>query len=60
MTISVTLSIVSCGKFKGNKRDAEIISEDDPWFESEVTKVDLGLDTTRMLDGYLIKMAGAD
>ena len=47
MTISVALSIASCGKSNGNKRNAEIIAEDSPWFESEVIKVDLGIDTSK-------------
>ena len=58
--MSVALSIISCGKSKGNKRDAEIISEDSPWFESEVIKVDLGIDTSKELSSYEAKMIGFD
>ena len=60
MTISVALSIASCGKSKGNKRNAEIIAEDSPWFESEVIKVDLGIDTSKELSSYEAKMTGFD
>ena len=60
MIMSVALSIISCGKSKGNKRDAEIISEDSPWFESEVIKVDLGIDTSKELSSYEAKMIGFD
>ncbi len=60
MTISVALSIASCGKSKGNRRDAEIIAEDSPWFESEVINVDLGIDTSKELMSYEAKMAGFD
>lgn len=60
MTISVALSIASCGKSKSNKRDAEIIAEDSPWFESEVIKVDLGKDTSKELSSYEAKMIGFD
>ena len=60
MIISVALSIASCGKSKGNKRDAEIIAEDSPWFESEVIKVDSGIDTGKDLLTYEAKMIGFD
>ena len=60
MTISVALSIASCGKSNGNKRNAEIIAEDSPWFESEVIKVDLGIDTSKELSSYEAKMTGFD
>ena len=60
MTISVALSIASCGKSNGNKRDAEIIAEDSPWFESEVIKVDLGIEPGKDLSTYCAKMAGFD
>ena len=60
MIMSVALSIFSCGKTKGNKRDAEIIAEDSPWFESEVIKVDLGIDTSKELSTYEAKMIGFD
>ena len=60
MIMSVALSIISCGKSKGNKRDAEIIAEDSPWFESEVINVDLGIDTSKELMSYGAKMAGFD
>lgn len=60
MTISVALSIASCGKSKSNKRDAEIIAEDSPWFESEVIKVDLGIDTSKELSSYEAKLIGFD
>ena len=60
MTISVALSIASCGKSKGNKRDAEIIAEDSPWFDSEVIKVDLGIDKSKDLLTYEAKMTGFD
>ena len=49
LVFAMAMSVASCGN--GKKKNAEIISEDDPWYESEVTKVDLGLDTTRMLGG---------
>ena len=58
LVFAMAMSVASCGN--GKKKNAEIISEDDPWFDSEVTKIDLGLDTSRMLGGYLINMAGAD
>lgn len=58
LVFAMAMSVASCGN--GKKKNAEIINEDDPWFDSEVTKIDLGLDTTRMLGGYLINMAGAD
>ena len=58
LVFAMALSIASCGK--GNKKNAEIISEDDPWFDSEVIKIDVGLDTTRMLGNFNINMAGAD
>lgn len=60
MIMSVALSIASCGKSNGNKRDAEIIVEDSPWFESEVIKVDLGIDTSKELSSYEAKMTGFD
>ncbi len=60
MIMSVALSIFSCGKTKGNKRDAEIIAEDSPRFESEVIKVDLGIDTSKELSTYEAKMIGFD
>ena len=60
MIMSVALSIASCGKSNGNKRDAEIIAEDSPWFESEVIKVDLGIDTSKELSSYEAKMTGFD
>ncbi|PWJ71267.1 ABC-type glycerol-3-phosphate transport system substrate-binding protein [Ruminococcaceae bacterium R-25] len=58
LVFAMAMSVASCRN--GKKKNAEIINEDDPWFDSEVTKVDLGLDTSRMLGGYLINMAGAD
>ena len=58
LVFAMAMSVASCRN--GKKKNAEIINEDDPWFDSEVTKIDLGLDTTRMLGGYLINMAGAD
>ena len=60
LIMSVALSIASCGKSKSNKRDAEIIAEDSPWFESEVINVDLGIDTSKELMSYGAKMAGFD
>ncbi|MCR4702294.1 MAG: hypothetical protein K5665_01380 [Saccharofermentans sp.] len=60
LIMSVALSIASCGKTKSNKRDAEIIAEDSPWFESEVIKVDLGIDTSKELSSYEAKMTGFD
>lgn len=60
MIMSVALSIASCGKSNGNKRDAEIIAEDSPWFESEVIKVDLGIEPGKDLSTYCAKMAGFD
>lgn len=60
MIMSVALSIASCGKSKSNKRDAEIIAEDSPWFESEVINVDPGIDTSKELMSYEAKMAGFD
>ncbi|MCR4703702.1 MAG: hypothetical protein K5665_08575, partial [Saccharofermentans sp.] len=60
LIMSVALSIASCGKSKSNKRDAEIIAEDSPWFESEVINVDLGIDTSKELMSYEAKMAGFD
>ena len=60
MIMSVALSIASCGKSNGNKRDAEIIAEDSPWFESEIIKVDLGIDTSKELSSYEAKMTGFD
>ena len=60
MIMSISLSIASCGKNKGNKRDAEIIAEDSPWFESEVIKVDLGIDKSKDPLTYEAKMTGFD
>lgn len=60
LIMSVALSIASCGKTKSNKRDAEIIAEDSPWFESEVINVDLGIDTSKELMSYEAKMTGFD
>ncbi len=60
MIVSVALSIVSCGKIKGNKHNAEIIAEDSPWFDSEVIKTDFGLAKDKELSTYEAKMAGFD
>lgn len=60
MTISVALSIASCGKTKGNKRDAEIIAEDSPWYDSEVVTVDLGINTGETISNYAVQLAGSD
>lgn len=60
MIMSVSLSIISCGKNKGNKRDAEIIAEDSPWFESEVVTIDLGINTGTPISSYSVKLVGSD
>ena len=60
MTISVALSIASCGKTKGNKRDAEIIAEDSPWFESNIVDCESGADPDKNIEYLNYDLAGVD
>ncbi len=60
MIISVALSIASCGKSKGNKRDAEIIAEDSPWFESNIVDCESGADPDKNIEYLNYDLAGVD
>ena len=60
MIMSVALSVISCGKTKGNKRDATIISEDSPWFTSNIIDCESGADPDKNIEYLNYYLAGAD
>ena len=60
MIMSFALSIISCGKTKGNKRDAEIVAEDSPWFESSIVDCESGADPDKNIEYLNYDLAGAD
>ena len=60
MIMSVALSVISCGKTKGNKRDATIISEDSPWFTSNIIDCESGADPDKNIEYLNYSLAGAD
>ena len=65
LVFSMLLSITSCGE-KNNSTEPETsknekqISEDAPWFDSEVVTIDLGINTGTPISSYSVKLVGSD
>ena len=60
MILSLLLPIASCGQKP--KKSTKIISEDDPWFNSNVYDVDIGTDPDRELEDndFTVDLVGVD
>ncbi|MBO4460349.1 MAG: extracellular solute-binding protein [Clostridiales bacterium] len=59
LSLSAIVLFSSCS-FINNSKKVEKVAEDTPWFDSEVTKADLGLDLSRDLEKHQILTAGCD
>ena len=59
MIMSVALSIASCGK-KNNSRSEKKISEDSPWFESNIVDCESGADPDKNIEYLNYDLAGVD
>ncbi len=60
VVFSMTLSIASCDKKPAEKKAAKIITEDSPWFDSEIIEVDTGVDKDRNVTVYNNSFVGSD
>ena len=61
LLLTFILSVASCGIKQGStKHGKEKVSEDAPWFDSNVVEVDLGIDFEKVRPDCTTWMAGLD
>ena len=61
MVVALAMSLFACGKkSEARSHKNEQISEDAPWYDSEVVTVDLGINTGETISNYAVQLAGSD
>lgn len=61
MVVALAMSLFACGKkSEARSHKNEQISEDAPWYDSEVVTVDLGINTGETISHYAFQLAGSD
>ncbi len=64
LIVSLAFSVASCGSESSAKNDSlsnvEVISDDSPWYNSEIVNVDIEVDSTRMVESLSYHLAGTD
>lgn len=61
LVVALAMSLFACGKkSEARSHKNEQISEDAPWYDSEVVTVDLGINTGETISNYAVQLAGSD
>ena len=59
LVCATAASIIACGRNSGSKKGKKI-SEDSPWYDTDIYKINLGIDTSRDVDQTAAWIAGTD